>query len=232
MNSARMEAAARWKVELHCHTNYSKDSLTPPEKLLIACQRKGIDRVVITDHNTIQGALAARELDPERVILGEEIMTQGGELLAFFVREHVPPGLPPEETIARLRDQGAFISVAHPFDNLRKGYWRLPDLLAILPLVDAIETFNARCVRPPANRQAQAFARERNLVGTVGSDAHTPGELGAAFLWMLEFNDAASFKLSLAQAEPRLSLSPPWVHLNSRYAVWMKKLSPARHDRF
>ncbi|HLA97526.1 MAG TPA: PHP domain-containing protein, partial [Anaerolineales bacterium] len=189
MNAARTEAA-RWKVELHCHTSYSKDSLAPPAKLLRACRSKGIDRLAVTDHNTIQGALAARELDPERVIVGEEIMTQGGELLAFFVREHVPPGLPPEETIARLRLQGAFISVAHPFDNLRKGHWRLPDLLAILPLVDAIETFNARCVRPVANRHAQAFAREHNLASTVGSDAHTPGELGAAFLWMPEFNDA------------------------------------------
>ena len=87
------------RVEFHCHTIYSKDSLTTPDKLVDACRRKGIDRVVVTDHNAIDGALAARELDPERVIVGEEILTQGGELLAAFVREWVPPGLTPLETI-------------------------------------------------------------------------------------------------------------------------------------
>ena len=59
------------RLEFHCHTIYSKDSLTTPEKLLAACQRKGIERVVITDHNTIAGALHAQRLDPQRVIVGE-----------------------------------------------------------------------------------------------------------------------------------------------------------------
>ncbi len=218
--------SANMKVELHCHTIYSKDSLTTPEDLLAACHHKGIDRIIVTDHNTILGAQAAQELDPTRVIVGEEIMTLGGELLAFFVREHVPPGLPPEETIARLREQGAFISVAHPFDDFRKGHWALPDLLLILPLVDAIETFNARCMRPQANQQAQAFAQEYHLLGTVGSDAHTTGELGKAHLLMPDFRDATSFKQALAQAQERVSLSLPWIHFTSRYAVWMKKLNP------
>lgn len=226
MKLSETEPAVRWKVELHCHTIYSKDSLTTPEKLLVASRRKGFERLAITDHNTILGALAARELDPERVIVGEEILTQEGELLAYFVREHVPPGLPAEETITRLREQGAFISVSHPFDQMRKGHWALPDLLAILPLVDAIETFNARCIGSGPNRQAQDLAQEHNLLGTVGSDAHTTGELGAAHLLMPGFKDALSFQRALAQAETRLSLSSPWVHFSSRFAVWMKMLNP------
>ena len=221
-----MSAGRRLKVELHCHTVYSKDSLTPPAKLLAACRRKGIDRVAITDHNTIDGALAARELDPTRVIVVEEILTQNGELLAYFVTEHVPPGLTPEATIARLRLQGAFISVAHPFDILRKGHWALPDLLAILPLVDAIETFNARCFQAAFNQQAGAFARQHGLLGTAGSDAHTPRELGKATLLLPLFHDPVTLKQALAQAEAHLALSPPWVHLSSRYAVWRKKLDP------
>jgi predicted metal-dependent phosphoesterase TrpH len=69
-------------TELHCHTIYSKDSLTTPEKLLEVCERKGIDRIAITDHNTTAGAFHVQQLDPERVIIGEEIMTTKGEL--FF----------------------------------------------------------------------------------------------------------------------------------------------------
>src|SRR5512138_402692 len=156
------------RTEFHCHTVFSKDSLTPPARLVETCRRKGIDRVIVTDHNTIAGALAARALDPGRVIVGEEILTTRGELLAAFLTEEVPPMLTPEETIRRLRAQDAFISVSHPFDAMRTGAWREPDLLAITPLVDAIEVFNSRCVRPSYNVQAAAFARLHNLAGTVG----------------------------------------------------------------
>ena len=210
------------RVEFHCHTSYSGDSLMKPERLLEVCRQRGIDRVAITDHNTIAGALRARALDPERVIVGEEIRTREGELLAFFVREEVPAGLSPSEAIARLRDQGAFISVAHPFDRLR-GYWRLPVLLSILPYVDAIETFNARCMWPGFNRQAQAFARQHDLLGTVGSDAHAAFELGRASLRLPAFHDADSLRRALAQAQPRVRLSAPWVHLVTRYAKWWKR---------
>ena len=104
-------------VEFHCHTNFSKDSLTEPVDLVKAARRKGIDRLVITDHNSIGGARAAQALDPELVIVGEEILTTRGEILAAFVKEEIPARLSPQETIKRLKDQGAFISVSHPFDE-------------------------------------------------------------------------------------------------------------------
>lgn len=210
-------------LEFHCHSIYSKDSLTTPQSLLAACRRKGIERVVITDHNTIAGAIAAQRLDPERVIIGEEILTQDGELLAAFVSEEIPAGLPAREAIARLREQGAFISVSHPFDRLRKGHWALPDLLEILPLVDAIETFNARCLSPSANREAAAFAAEHGSTATVGSDAHTATELGNAKMLLSDFRDAESLEAALREARFSLSAAPFWVHLASRYAVWQKK---------
>ncbi len=108
-------------TEFHCHTNASKDSLTRPKDLIRAARQKSIDRLIITDHNTIAGARAAQALDPELVIVGEEIMTTRGEILASFLREEIPPSLTPQETIRRLRDQGAFISVSHPFDKLRSS---------------------------------------------------------------------------------------------------------------
>ena len=150
------------RVETHCHTIYSKDCLVRPEKLISTCREKGIDRVVITDHNTTRGAFAAQKIDPEMVIIGEEILTSKGELLAAYMREEIPAGLTPMETISRLRDQGAFISVSHPFDVLRSGHWQEEDLLEIAPLVDAIEVFNARCISPDFNRQAGEFAEKHN----------------------------------------------------------------------
>jgi predicted metal-dependent phosphoesterase TrpH len=211
------------RVEFHCHTHYSKDSLLHPQHLLEACRRKGIHRVVVTDHNNNLGGLHAQRLDPHLAIPGEEVQTTAGELLAFFVSEEVPRDLPPREAILRLRDQGAFISVSHPYDVLRSGSWEEKDLLEILPLVDAIETFNARCMSANYNTQAQAFAQEHGLLGTAGSDAHAGFEVGRATLLLPKFHDAASLKAILAQAQFDVRLSSPWVHFTSRYAVWYKK---------
>ncbi len=211
-------------LEFHCHTIYSKDSLTTPGRLVAACRRKGLDRVVIMDHNTIAGARAAHELAPDLVIIGEEIMTTKGELLAAFVTEKVPPGLSPEESIRRLRAQGAFISVSHPFDRLRSGHWQEEDLLDILPLVDAIETFNARCMWPGFNARAEAFARTHGVPATVGSDAHAAFELGRAVMMLPPFEGADGLREVIRQMRAQKRWSPPWVHLFSRYAVVRKRL--------
>ncbi len=211
------------RVEFHCHTEYSPDSLTRPADLLAACRRKGIDRVVITDHNTIAGAQRARDLDPQRVIVGEEIMTQRGELLAAYVAEEIPAGLPPLEAIERLHAQGAFISVSHPFDKLRSGHWELPDLLEITPLVDAVEVFNARCFPPWFNARAQKYAQVHSLLGTVGSDAHAAFEVGRTVMLLPAFEDASGLKRALASAQYETHLTPPWLRLTSRYAYFRKR---------
>jgi len=212
------------RVETHCHTIYSKDSLVRPENLLKACEKKGIDRVVISDHNTTRGAYEAQKLDPQRVIIGEEILTTKGELLAAYMTEEVPAGLTPLETITRLRDQGAFISVSHPFDILRRGHWQEQDLLEIAPLVDAIEVFNARCMSPDFNHQAKVFAKQHNLLGTVGSDAHGAYELGRAAMLLPVFNDTESLINVLPQVEYETRLSSPLVRFTSRFAVLYKMI--------
>lgn len=205
-------------LDLHTHTHASKDSLTPPADLVRAARRRRLDRVVVTDHNTIVGALAAQALDPQLVIVGEEIMTTRGEILAAFVREAVPRGLSPQETIRRLREQGAFVSVSHPFDRWRSGAWRLEDLLEIAPLVDAIEVFNARCLLRSDNLRAQDFARQHDLPGTAGSDAHAAFEVGAACLVVPPFEGPDGLRAVIREAKIRGRLSPFWVHFASRFA--------------
>jgi hypothetical protein len=212
------------RVEFHCHTIYSKDSLTQPQTLVEVCRHKGIDRVIVTDHNSIGGARAAQALDPERVIVGEEIMTTRGEILAAYVTEEIPPMLSPQETIKRLRDQNAFISVSHPFDEWRSGGWQEEDLLEIIPLVDAIEIYNSRCMNPDFNRRALEFAKKHNLAGTVGSDAHAAFELGRSLNLLEPFSGPDEMRKVIRNAEYLMRWSPPWVHLTSRYAVIRKKI--------
>jgi predicted metal-dependent phosphoesterase TrpH len=218
------ESSSLLRVDFHTHTSSSNDSFTSAKQLILAARRRGVDRIVITDHNTLSGALVARVLDPELFIQGEEIMTSCGEILATFVTEEIPAGLSPQETICRLRNQGAFISLSHPFDRLRNGAWKLEDLLEIVPLVDAIEIFNARCMALSANQKAHKFAVQNALPGTAGSDAHAPFELGSAVLLLPPFTDSQSLREVIRVGKVQGHLSPFWVHFFSRYAHHRKKV--------
>ncbi len=210
-------------LEFHCHTYASKDSLTRPADLVTTCRRKGIDRVVVTDHNSIAGAREAKAIDSELVIIGEEIMTTKGEILAAFVKEEIPAYLTPQETIRRLKEQDAFISVSHPFDEIREGGWQENDLLEILPFVDAIEVYNSRCMLPRFNRRAREFAEKHNIAGTVGSDAHAAFELGRSLLLLDPFTGPEGMRRVIRSAKMKMKWSPWWFHLVSRYASSMKK---------
>ena len=131
-------------------------------------------------------------------------------------------GLSPQETILRLKDQDAFISVSHPFDLFRSGGWQEADLLEILPLVDAIEVYNSRCMFPSFNRKARQFAEKHNIAGTVGSDAHAAFELGRSLLLLEQFEGPEEMRKVIRMGIPRVRWSPPWFHLTSRYAALRK----------
>lgn len=212
------------RVDLHSHTVYSKDCLTPTAKHIARARALGLRHIAVTEHNRLDGALAAKALDPELVIVGEEIKTTRGEIIAYFVKEMVPRGLTPEESIKRLREQGAFISIPHPLDSLRGSAMGLEAVLEILPLVDALEVLNARCVRTRDNDAALALALEHGKLQTAGSDAHTLSEIGHCYMEMPPFDDnAESFAAALALSRPGGNVSPFWPHLASTYAKWRKR---------
>lgn len=216
--------AALWNVDLHSHTVWSKDCLSSFEMIIDVCQQRGIDRIAITDHNTAEGAMAMQKLAPDLVIVGEEIMTTQGEILAYYVRETVPAGLTPDETIRRLREQGAVISVSHPFDRLRKGAWEEAELTRIIDRVDAIEIFNSRCLYAEDNTKALRFAQQHHVLGTAGSDAHSRPEYGMGLTRLAPFDGPEGFLDALRAAEYTKRLSPFYVHGFSSAAKWMRKL--------
>lgn len=221
-----------WKVDLHSHTIYSSDCLTRPEDTIARARAIGLDKLAITEHNTLAGALKAKELAPDLIIVGEEIKTTHGELIAYFVQEEVPKGLSPQETIRRLREQGAVIAVPHPLDSWRGSAMGRENVLQIIDQVDALEVRNARCVRPQDNLHALALAQEHKLLHTAGSDAHIPFELGRCYMEMPAFeDDAESFIDALQQARPMGKESPFWPHLMSTWAKWRKRVTAIAKQR-
>lgn len=214
-----------WRIDLHTHTWASPDSLTDPRDLVARARDVGLNRVAVTDHGAIEGALAAHALAPDLIIIGEEIDTDpGGELIAFYVQERVPPGLPVAEAVQRLRAQGAVISISHPLDAWRGSAMGLARTLAIIDQVDALEVFNARCLRAQFNQRAAELAQQYGKLITAGSDAHTLAELGAGYLTVPVFRDTPeAFRASLARAVPGGRLTGIGPHLASTWAKLRKR---------
>jgi predicted metal-dependent phosphoesterase TrpH len=216
-----------WKVDLHAHTIFSKDCLTRTADFIRRARALGLNKIAVTEHNRLDGALAAQKLAPDLVIVGEEIMTTHGEIIGYFLSEEIPRGLSPQETIKRLHDQGAVITIPHPLDSLRRSAMRLENVLAVIDEVDALEVLNARCVRPQDNIAAASLAQQHHKLITAGSDAHTLFEIGRCYLELPPFEDnAASFLAALQQAKPGGQVSPFWPHFASTYAKWHKRVLP------
>ena len=173
----------RYFVDLHCHTSASFDCLASPESQVRAAVKRGLTHLAITDHDRIEGALRARAAAPAglTVIVGEEVKTADGDLVALFLERAVVPGRPARETIAEVRAQGGLVGIPHPFDRYRGSMLKDPRLEAIGGQVDWVEAHNARVVGGSGNEKAAAFARELGLPGVAVSDAHSTLEVGVAY---------------------------------------------------
>ena len=81
--------------------------------------------------------------------------------------------------------------------------------------VDVVEVFNARALSPHDLTQAQLFAKKYGIPESAGSDAHTLGEIGKAYVEMPEFNDRDDFLQALTEGKICGHLTNPLVHFSS-----------------
>lgn len=174
--------AARAVVDLHCHTSASFDSLSDPVAVARTAAERGVTHLAITDHDRIDGALRARDAATPTltVIIGSEVRTAQGDLIALFLERPIAAGLPASEAIAAIRDQGGLVGIPHPFDGWRSSLLGDGAGLALLNEVDWIEGWNARLVAPGGNQRASELAAARGLPAVAVSDAHTLLEIGGA----------------------------------------------------
>jgi len=167
------------KLDLHVHSEHSPDGRSSVDSLVAALPGAGIQGLALTDHNSVAGHRRLRELARERLslrlLVGVEVSTQEGHLLAYGLEESPPPQRPVAETIDWVEAHGGVPVLAHPF-RWSHGVGGHVARTARVPAVESINGHN----RPSANTRAAAVAAARALGSTGGSDAHSPREIGRA----------------------------------------------------
>jgi predicted metal-dependent phosphoesterase TrpH len=186
------------KADFHTHTCFSHDGHQTPRELVERARELQLDRVAVTDHHTLDGALRARDLDPERIIVGEEITTRcHTDIIGLFLTKRIARRLSLEQVVDEIRAQGGVVYLPHPFAYLTGARRRVD---RALPLVDIVEVWNSRAFYSPWNRLAMHEVGERGIPEAGGSDAHFSAELGRAWTELPTFSDAASLKLAAKSA--------------------------------
>jgi predicted metal-dependent phosphoesterase TrpH len=198
--------AERGRADLHIHS-LASDGTAGIEAILDHVERAtDLDVIAITDHERIDAAVAARALARDRggrveVVVGEEVTTLGGHLLALYIDRPIRPYRQLRSTILAVHDAGGLAVPAHPlvpYPLCAQG-WMLRRLLddpdpAAHP--DALETFNPTSLGKPWHRRVVRFADQHGLARVGNSDAHELAAIGQGWT-TFPGHDASSLRAAI-----------------------------------
>jgi predicted metal-dependent phosphoesterase TrpH len=178
------------RADLHIHTLASDGTAGVVDVLDHVERSTDLDVIAITDHERIDAALVGRAMARDRglrfeVVVGEEVTTLGGHILALWIEHRVRPFRSLRSTVAEIHDQGGLAIPAHPlvpYPLCAQGF-ALRRLLADEPRFrpDAIEAFNPTSLGRPFHARVVRFADEHGLPKVGNSDAHALAAIGAGY---------------------------------------------------
>jgi predicted metal-dependent phosphoesterase TrpH len=205
------------RADLHVHSHWS-DGRDAPEELVLAAAGR-VDVLAVTDHDEIAGALGAREFAQARpelsveVIVGEEVSTLNGHVLALFIGERVPPGLSAERTLELIHGQGGLAIAPHPLHPIRyarRGYLAVAEILQGLPF-DGVEVVNNTGPLSCFYDARALVANDRwRLPVCGGSDAHDARYVGSG-LTRFEGRDGRALRRALVAGRTHAHLNWSWT---------------------
>jgi predicted metal-dependent phosphoesterase TrpH len=216
----------RWsRADIHMHTSCS-DGRDTPARLAVRLAASRLSVAAVTDHDTIEGALrveaALAGTGPE-IVIGSEVSSADGHILALFVYRDVPAGLSAGATIDAIHSQGGIAVAAHPY-SFALG---VGDLAARLPF-DGIEMINGAPLMDVANARARARLARARPARLGGSDGHVPPAVGQVHT-LFPGEGAASLRAAILARETRPAVD--WAgHLAALpgHLAWLARLSASR----
>jgi predicted metal-dependent phosphoesterase TrpH len=179
------------RADLHIHTVASDGTASVEAILEHVAAARTLDVIAITDHERIDAAVAGRAMARDRglpieVVVGEEVTTRGGHLLALFVEERIRPYRSLRDSIAAVHDAGGLAVPAHPLvpyplcaqGRVLRGLLDDPDE-RVHP--DGLETFNPTALGRPWHQRVVRFATAHGLAHLGDSDAHALEAVGTGW---------------------------------------------------
>lgn len=152
----------------HIHTKYSFDANISPKVMVEHIRALGFDFAAITDHETIRGALEAKNTTDFPIIVGAEYYTDRGDIIGLFLEKEVI-SRNSDEVVKEIKAQGGIVVLPHPYRSHKLSH-------KLVSSVDVIESFNARS-NDEENSKALQLAKDYNKPMVAGADAHFLQEL-------------------------------------------------------
>jgi predicted metal-dependent phosphoesterase TrpH len=172
------------RIDLHTHSIVSHDGGITVAGYRSLLEKKVLDYIAVTDHNSIEGAVQLQSELGYGIIVGEEILTSEGEIIGLFLQERIAPAMTPLETVLAIRNQGGVVYIPHPFERRRKGLSR-SSFESIAEYIDIVEVFNGRGRLRGHHRSARQVIESR-FAAASSSDAHSRRGVGTAYTKIAE----------------------------------------------
>lgn len=212
----------RLKGIIHCHSKYSFDSIVPTRAYLRAALKHKLNFIILTDHNTIEGAAAlrkaaARQMPELQVPLAAEYLTECGDVIAVFLQSEIKASTF-SEFVREARAQGAVLLFPHPYVS----HIEIPRLAEAC---DLIEVFNSRA-RVHDNRMAAELAASVSKQTYAGSDAHLAAAIGRV---VIQVENRGDLKTSLLEGKKSWTeaATPRWEIAASQMIKAWKRREPS-----
>lgn len=176
-------------ADLHVHTAQGDGLAEVPELLAYVEERTDLAVLAVTEHDDLRPALAAREAQARgrfrfEIVVGEEVTTLEGHLLALFIEEPVPSLKPLAPTLEAVHRQGGLCVIPHPMCWLTRSLGQRSIERVLREGRDGVSFDGMELARgrPAVGLdKARRLNRERyHLAELGGSDAHFLEALGAA----------------------------------------------------
>ncbi len=224
---------------MHLHSLFSDGTASVADLLDWVEERTDLDVIAITDHERIDGAERALALHERGsysfdLVVGEEMTTRRGHLLALFLTNRLRALRPLAESLTAVHAQGGLAIAAHPLAPLTPSLGSRSLRAAVMAERPELRLDGIEMMNPSAAGRSRAGARARlnaalRLPAVGNSDAHVLEAIGTAWTWF-DGAGADAYRAALASGatEPGGAYWSNWHNVS----VYGRQLvAKARHLR-